>query len=102
MQEQTHEKHRTTTCNQRIFCLPVCLSVLFCLSDCQNQNHPQVIIPCLNGLQVLCNAEAPTPGPAMTYASASPDLQTASTPLAIAALTAMGMAYGNSSRLQDR
>ncbi|KAL0044548.1 hypothetical protein WJX82_000363 [Trebouxia sp. C0006] len=52
--------------------------------------------------QVLCNAEAPTPGAAVGYASASPDLQTASTPLAIAALTAMGMAHGNSSRSQDR
>ncbi|DBA66867.1 TPA: hypothetical protein ACH3X2_002000 [Trebouxia sp. C0005] len=52
--------------------------------------------------QVLCNVETPTPGAAVTYASASPDLQTASTPLAIAALTAMGMAHGNNSRPEDR
>ncbi|DBB01925.1 hypothetical protein WJX77_005673 [Trebouxia sp. C0004] len=58
---------------------------------------------------VLCNAETPTPGAEVAYASASPDLQTASTPLAIAALTAMGMAHGvlgmvhgNSSRPEDR
>lgn len=82
-------------------CRSVCLSSSVRLTV-RTKSILRGIIPSINDLQVLCNAEAPTPGAAVGYASASPDLQTASTPLAIAALTAMGMAHGNSSRSQDR
>ena len=49
------------------------------------------------GVQVLCNGEVMAPG-----LPASPDCEAASTPMAIAALTAMGMAHAHSSRTSTR
>lgn len=49
------------------------------------------------GVQVLCNAEVSESG-----LPASPDCQAASTPMAIAALAAMGMAHANNSRVHSR
>lgn len=76
-----------------LVCSPVCLCVAFVAVK-----PKQHACSCpVHDLQVLCNAQTSVPN-ALACGSTSPDLQTASTPIAIAALAAMGMGQHSTGR----